>query len=96
MDRESICTVLRAHRDGLRDLGVRSLSIFGSAARGEADEASDVDLLVELERPVGLLDFAQLRRLLSQWLGRPVDLATPAALHPQMRDEIMREAVRAA
>ena len=96
MDREIICDALRAHRDELRDLGVRSLFLFGSAARGEASETSDVDLLVEFERPIGLLDFARVRRILSQWLGGPVDLATPAALRPEMRDEIMREAVRAA
>ena len=87
---------LAAHRDLLQRFGVRELRLFGSAARGEAAEASDLDLLVEYDYtvPVGLFEFVRLQRVLSELLGRPVDLATPEALHPILREQILREAVR--
>lgn len=57
---------------------------------------SDVDLLVEFSRPIGLFEFVRLQRELSQILGHRVDLVTPAALKPQLRDRILGEAVVAA
>ncbi|MBA3966751.1 MAG: nucleotidyltransferase domain-containing protein, partial [Nitrospirales bacterium] len=58
----------------------------------------DVDILVDFERDadVGLFTFARLQRKLSQILGRPVDLVTPDAPHPVLKDRILEEAVRAA
>ena len=80
----------------LRAAGVSSLWLFGSAGRDELDSASDVDVLVELERPLGAFEFFDLRDLLADVLGRPVDVVTPAALRPWMRERVEREAVRAA
>ena len=57
---------------------------------------SDIDLLVEFNRPIGLFAFARLQRELGDRLGRPVELVTPAALKPQLRERILREAVIAA
>jgi predicted nucleotidyltransferase len=62
--------------------------------RGNA--ASDVDLLIEFARPVGLLHFVRVKRHLERILGTRVDLVTRGALKPQLRDAILREAVRAA
>jgi predicted nucleotidyltransferase len=79
-----------------RRFRVRSLSIFGSVARGEAEEGSDVDVLVEFEEQVGLFQLARLRRHLIELLGRPVDLGTPASLRPRIRSAALDEAVRVA
>ena len=55
MKRDEVLKILADHRDELRQqFGVKSLALFGSVARDEATETSDVDLLVEFERPVGL------------------------------------------
>ena len=91
-----ILQVLQEHRDEMRQRGVKSLYLFGSIARGEASADSDVDLLVEFEQPVGLFAFLGLKRHLEELLSRRVDLATAAALREQFREEVLREAVRAA
>ena len=81
----------------MKDFSVRNLYLFGSHAREEAQEQSDVDILVEFEpeAEVGLFEFARLRRRLSELLGMEVDLVTPDAIHPEMRSEILREAIHA-
>jgi uncharacterized protein len=91
-----VLTRLAEHRPELQGHGVTGLWLFGSAARGELTVDSDIDLLVEFERPVSLFEFARLRRHLEEWLGRPVDLVTREALKPLLRARILREAVRAA
>ena len=98
MNPPDIRRTLAAHRDLLQRFGVRELRLFGSAVRGEAVEASDLDLLVEYDQtaPVGLFEFVRLQRALSELLGRPVDLVTPEALHPALREQILQEAVRVA
>jgi len=75
----------------LRRLGVRRASVFGSLARGEGDEESDVDLLVELEPGRSLLDLAELKVELEEVLGRKVDVITYDSLHPLLRDRVLRE-----
>ena len=98
MNPPDIQRTLATHRDLLRRFGVRELRLFGSAVRGEAVAASDLDLLVEYDHtaPVGLFEFVRLQRALSELLGRPVDLATREALHPALREQILREAIRVA
>ena len=61
------------------EFGVSKIGLFGSYARGHADETSDVDLLVEFERPIGLR-FVELVDFLENLLGRKVDLLTPAGI----------------
>lgn len=80
----------------LRTHAVKELWLFGSAARDELRAGSDVDLLVDFTATVTLFEFARLRRHLESLLGRPVDLVTRDALRPQLREQILREAVRAA
>ena len=73
--------------------GVVRAGIFGSVARGESTEASDVDFLVEFEHGRSLIDLAGLRLDLIETLGREVDVATPKSLHPSMREKILNELV---
>ncbi len=96
MQRDEALAILRAHRAELHDHGVRSLALFGSVARDEAGPDSDVDLLVEFSRPVGLFGFVRLQRHLAERLGRNVDLVTRDALIPALRERILAEAVDAA
>ncbi len=71
------------------------MAVFGSAARGEANAGSDIDILVEFETPVSIFKFLDLKDCLEGILGRPVDLVTRDALKPQLRDRILAEAVSA-
>lgn len=73
--------------------GAHNLRVFGSAARGEAKEGSDVDFLVELEPGYTLIDLGELQMDLQDLLGRRVDLVEPAALHWYIRDRVLAEAI---
>lgn len=75
----------------LRDNDVAKLEVFGSIARGEANENSDVDLLVEFSKRKSLLDVVSLERKMSAALGRKVDLLTEAAISPYLREQINRD-----
>ena len=76
-------------------MGVKSLAVFGSVARDEARQDSDVDILIEFSKPVGLFDFVAVKDYLEELIGRPVDLVTPDAIRPSMKEEILSEAVYA-
>ena len=93
---EEVQDLLARHSAELKAQGVRSLSVFGSVARDEGGPESDVDLLAEFERPFGFFKFVEVKEYLESILGCSVDLVTPDALHPALRDRILREAVRAA
>lgn len=93
MDREYILAILHSYEAKLRSMGVASLAIFGSVARGDASAESDIDLLVEFSRPVGLFEFIRLKLFLEQATGHEVDLVTPDALRPSMSEDILREAI---
>ena len=96
MRRDKVLDALSGHRRELDSFKVASISVFGSVARDEAGDGSDVDLLVEFSEPVGLFHFVRLKRFLEQLLVARVDLVTPGALKAQLRDRILREAIRAA
>lgn len=92
----SILDRLRIDEPSLRtQYAVRSLAVFGSAARGEAGPASDIDLLVEFDRPIGLLHLARTARHLEELLGAPVDLVLRRAVLPELRDDILGGAIDA-
>ena len=69
------------------------VGIFGSFVRGEEKDTSDLDILVELERPVGLIKFVGLQNYLSDELGEKVDLVTKSALKPRIKKNILSEVV---
>ena len=95
MEAQQVIEKLRAHQGRLEEFSVRSLSVFGSVVRGEADAESDVDLLVEFQPDarIGLFTFVHLRDVLTEILECPVDLVTREALHPTLKESILREAV---
>ncbi|GAB4194680.1 MAG: nucleotidyltransferase family protein [Coleofasciculaceae cyanobacterium] len=95
MDKNEAIAILTTHQDKLKEFGVKSLALFGSVARDEARLDSDVDLLVEFEKPVGLFTFMRLQRYLEAILDRSVDLGTPDSLKPYLRELVLQEAVRA-
>ena len=70
---------------------VAMIGIFGSMARGEDTEQSDIDLLVRFSKRKSLLALVKLEREVSAVLGRKVDLLTEAAISPYLRDRIKRE-----
>jgi uncharacterized protein len=96
MLRDDLLDILQKHKKDLQEFGVKSLALFGSVVRDEARTDSDVDILVEFARPVGLLAFLRLKNYLEEILGKPVDLVTSKALRPQWRERIIREAIHAA
>ena len=95
MKRETILTQLRSHRDFLRsEFGVQSLALFGSLARDESRPDSDVDILIDFDRPVSYFDLFHVEDYLTQVLGvAKVDLVMRRAVHPALRDNIFREAI---
>jgi predicted nucleotidyltransferase len=74
--------------------GARDVRIFGSVARGDADEDSDVDLLVEVGPTTSSWFPAGLILDLEELLGRPVEVVTERGLSPYLRDHVLREAIR--
>jgi len=79
-----------------KQFGVKSLLLFGSVARDAATTASDVDLLVEFNRPVGYFGLFALQDYLEKLLGCPVDLGTPDSLKPYIRERVLGELIRVA
>ena len=73
--------------------GGRNVRVFGSVARGEDADGSDIDLLVDLDSGVGLVDLIGLGRDLSELLGAEVDVVPGQALKPGIRDRVLAEAI---
>ncbi|MEA2003749.1 MAG: nucleotidyltransferase family protein [archaeon] len=69
------------------------MGLFGSYARSEQTEESDIDLLVEFAEPMGFVKFIELEDHLSEKLGAKVDLVTPDALKPIIKPYVMKEVV---
>ena len=88
--------LIEAHREEILALaerhGMQDVRVFGSMARGDADDSSDVDLLVSLHPGQSGLDLAALLTDVQELLNRRVDVVTELALHPEMRDRVLREA----
>jgi uncharacterized protein len=74
--------------------GARNVRLFGSVARGETTETSDLDLLIEMEPGRSLLDVIAIKQDLEELLGCKVDVVTEAAISPYLRDKVIHEAVR--
>jgi len=94
MTRQEILDRLNAEAPALRArYAVRSLAVFGSMARGDDHEGSDVDLLVTFEGPATFDDFMGLKLDLENLVGRPVDLGTPETLRPGMRANVEKDLI---
>ncbi|KAI5916290.1 nucleotidyltransferase family protein [Thauera sp. 2A1] len=88
--------IIEAHRQELRSLahryGMRSIKVFGSMARADADDSSDVDLLVDTAPGTSGFVLGALLMDAQDILGRRVDVVTEKSLHPLLRDRILNEA----
>ena len=88
---------LAAYRNELRKMGIVSLSVFGSVARNESKQQSDIDLLVDFDRDVGLFYLFEIQHRLEEIIGVPkIDLIQKGALHPALKQHILSEAVNVA
>ncbi|MFT5368622.1 MAG: putative nucleotidyltransferase [Candidatus Latescibacterota bacterium] len=94
MTRSEVIDVLSEHKPELMNrYGVKSLALFGSLGRDQAQTNSDVDVLVEFGRPTGLFGLFSLQNYLETLLGRAVDLGTLKGLKPRMRERVLAEKV---
>lgn len=84
--RAEILRVAKAH-------GARDIRVFGSVARQESDDRSDIDFLVDMERDRSMLDLGGLLMELRELLGGEVDVVTENGLNPRIRDRVLKEAV---
>jgi uncharacterized protein len=96
VDRELALKILRHNQAEISAYGVKYLALFGSVARGEARPDSDVDLLVEFDRPVGLFGLVALQMRLEELLGCPVDIGTPDSLKTSIRSRVLEECIHVA
>ncbi len=95
--KEDVFTLLRQNGAQLRRFGVGRLSVFGSFARGEPKDDSDIDILVEFEPGQETFDnFLGLAEFLEELFGRKVDLLTPESLNPRFGHYLLEEAEHAA
>jgi len=88
---------LDTHRDEIRGIAlshrVSNIRVFGSAARGDDTEDSDLDLLVDPTQETTLMDIGAIRLELRKLLGIPVDVLTPKSLPPKFREHVIKEAM---
>ncbi|QTA38214.1 nucleotidyltransferase family protein [Thermosipho ferrireducens] len=90
---KEIKDVLEKHREDIREkYGVIILGIFGSFVRGEQSEESDIDILIEIEKPIGL-KFFELWDELEKLLGCKVDLVRKKLLRKEIRNDILKEVI---
>jgi predicted nucleotidyltransferase len=91
---EEIKEILSEHREEIREkYGVIIIGIFGSYVRNEQNKTSDIDVLVEIERPIGL-KFYELWDYIEKLLGCEVDLVRAKLLREEIKNEILKELVR--
>ncbi len=95
MERDQAMITLRAHQAELQQLGVESLYLFGSTARGEARADSDVDLFFDYqEGTFGLFDLIEVQEQTARILGHPADIMTRDSIHKMLRPRIEASALR--
>jgi predicted nucleotidyltransferase len=92
--REAVLQQLEDNRDKIRSLGVKRLGLFGSCARGEATQSSDLDFVVELENET-FDAYMDLKEFLEELFHCSVDLVLIDAIKPRLRETILGEAIYA-
>ena len=94
MKSEEVIQILQSQKEKLeKNFGVKSLQLFGSVARDEASPTSDVDLLVEFNRPTGYFGLFALQDYLEELLGCSVDLGTENSLRPGIKERVKKDLV---
>ena len=95
MERTEVIAKLKAHETELRQLGVQHLYLFGSTARDDAREASDVDLFFDHERgKLGLFQSMDVKERAAEILGCEADIMTRGSLHPLLRQRVEASALQ--
>ena len=96
MRRDEIIARIRKHAPAIKAEGATALYLFGSAARDEAGDESDIDVFVDVDPSCrfSLLNMSGIRLIIMDEIGREVDITERDALHPMLRDQILAEAVR--
>jgi uncharacterized protein len=93
--RDDAIAILKEHEAELRELGVEHLYLFGSTARGEAREDSDVDLFFDHpEGSLGLYQLIDVKDAAARILGQKTDIMTRRSLHPVLRERIEASALQ--
>lgn len=95
MKRDEVLAIVEKHREQLQTMGVKSLDLFGSVARNEAREDSDVDFFVEFNGSVGLFEFIKVKLYLEDILGCSVDIGTLDTLRENLREPVVKDVIRA-
>ncbi len=94
MNKNQVLKIIKKHQNELHsDYAVKSLALFGSVARNEATLSSDIDLLVEFNKPIGLFHFLRVKNCLQEWLNQKVDLVTYQALKSPLKEQILKELI---
>lgn len=93
LDPQTILSTLGERRDIIDSFGVHSLALFGSTARNQATENSDLDFLVEFEGVATFDRYMNLKFFLEDLFGKPVDLVTKRSLKSQIRQTVLHEAI---
>src|SRR5438552_8376084 len=94
MERAEAMNLLKQHEAALKQLGVEHLYMFGSTARNEAEDDSDIDLFFDHARgQLGLYELMDVKERTQKILGRSTDIMTRASLHPALRRRIEETAV---
>lgn len=90
--KRDLFALLAKHQEQLKQFGVKRWGVFGSFARGQQNDRSDVDILVEFEQGKKSFDnFMHLAFFLEEQVGRRVELVTPESLSPYIGPHILRE-----
>lgn len=89
---EEIREIIGKNKGELKNqYGVKEIGIFGSYVRGKQKDVSDLDILIELEKPIGFVKFMKLEKRISEIIGIRVDLVTKKALKPYIGRRILQE-----
>jgi len=94
MSKDKVVRLIRSHKKEIDSFNVKSLALFGSAARDESHALSDIDILVEFKDKATFDQYMKLKFFLEDTLGCSVDLVTRKALKPRLRDSVEKEALR--
>ena len=95
MKREEVLEIVGKHREQLQQMGVKSLDLFGSVARNEAREDSDVDFFIEFNGEIGIFEFIKVKLYLEDILKVSVDIGTLDSLRENLREPVIKDIIRA-
>ena len=89
---QEVIHILESHKEEICSaFGLKEIGLFGSVVRREQKETSDIDILIEPTKPMGLFEFVRLKNYLSDILGVRVDLVMKRALKPRVGERILKE-----